>query len=164
MMIFSFINIHFQTLNTFYQLDVKFVFLHGELNEEEYGEQPKCYELNDSPQKVYRLKKALHGLKEAPQAWFSRIEAHFMSEGFEKCYSEHTLFIKTNKGGKILIVSLCVDDLIFTGNDKLMFAEFKNSMLRKFDMTYLGRMRFFLGIEVLQRSDGIYICQRKYAL
>lgn len=69
------------------------------------------------------------------------------------------MFIKTNKRGKILIVSLYVDDLIFTGNDELMFAEFKNSMLRKFDMTDLGRMSFFLGIEVLQRSNGIYICQ-----
>ena len=74
------------------------------------------------------------------------------------------MFIKTNKGGKILIVSLYVDDLIFTGNDKLIFAEFKNSMLRKFDMTDLGRMRFFLGIEVLQRLDEIYIFQRKYDL
>ncbi|CAL9005605.1 unnamed protein product, partial [Prunus brigantina] len=134
------------------------------LNEEVYVEQPKGYELKKNPQKVYRLKKALYGLKQAPRAWFSRIEAHFISEGFEKCYSEHTLFIKTNKGGKILIVSLYVDDLIFTGNDELMFVEFKNSMLREFDMTDLGRMRFFLGIEVLQRSDGIYICQRKYAL
>ncbi|CAL5326432.1 unnamed protein product [Camellia sinensis] len=149
---------------TLYQLDVQSAFLHGELNEEVYVEQPKGYELKNNPQKVYRLKKALYGLKQAPRAWFSRIEAHFISEGFEKCYSEHTLFIKTNKGGKILIVSLYVDDLIFTGNDELMFAEFKNSMLREFDMTDLGRMRFFLGIEVLQRSDGIYICQRNYVL
>ncbi|KAJ8646010.1 hypothetical protein MRB53_007758 [Persea americana] len=62
------------------------------------------------------------------------------------------------------LTDLPTDDLIFTGNDELMFAEFKNSMLREFDMTDLGRMRFFLGIEVLQRSDGIYICQIKYAL
>jgi len=74
------------------------------------------------------------------------------------------LFTKTNTRGKILIISLYVDDLIFTGNDELMFAEFKNFMLREFDMIDLGRIRFFLGIEVLQRSDGIYICQRKYAL
>ena len=110
------------------------------------------------------MKKALYGLKQAPQSWFSRIETDFISEGFEKCYSEHTLFTKTNKRGRILIVSLYVDDLIFTGNDGLMFAEFKNSMLREFDMTYLGRMRFFLRIEVLQRSDGIYICQKRSAL
>jgi len=61
-------------------------------------------------------------------------------------------------------VSIYVDDLIFTGNDEVMLSDFKNSMLREFDMTDLGKMRFFLGIEVLQKSDGIYICQRKYAL
>jgi hypothetical protein len=149
---------------TLYQLDVKSAFLHEELNEEVYVEQTKGYELENSSNKVYRLKKALYRLKQDPRAWFNRIEAYFISEGFEKCYSEHTLFTKTNKRGKILIVSLYVDDLIFTNNDELMFAEFKNSMLREFDMTDLRRMRFFLGIEVLQRSDGIYICQRKYAL
>ena len=101
-------------------------------------EQPKGYELENSPQKVYKLKKALYGLKQTPRAWFSRIETHFISEGFEKCYSEHTLFTKTNKRGKILIVSLYVHDLIFTNNDELKFAEFKNSMLREFDMTDLG--------------------------
>jgi hypothetical protein len=146
-----------------YQLDVKSAFLHGELNEEVYVEQPKGYENKQNPQQVYKLKKALYGLKQAPRAWFSRIEAHFINEGFEKCYSEHTLFIKTDREGNILIVSLYVDDLIFTGNNELMFAEFKTSMLREFDMTDLGRMRFFLGIEVLQRPEGIYICQRKYA-
>lgn len=57
-----------------------------------------------------------------------------------------------------------VDDLIFTGNDEFMMSEFKNSMMSEFDMTDLGRMRFFLGIEVLQKSDGIYIYQRKYAM
>ncbi|KAH9779134.1 hypothetical protein KPL71_007611 [Citrus sinensis] len=83
-----------------YQLDVKFAFLHGELKEEVYVEQPRGYELEKYPQKVYKLKKALYGLKQAPRAWFSRIEAHFVSQGFEKCYSEQTLFIKTKEGVK----------------------------------------------------------------
>ena len=64
----------------------------------------------------------------------------------------------------MIIVSVYVVDLIFTGDDEVMMSEFKSSMLREFDMSNLGRMRFFLGIEVLQKSDGIYICQRKYAL
>ncbi|XP_070003229.1 uncharacterized mitochondrial protein AtMg00810-like [Nicotiana sylvestris] len=87
-----------------------------------------------------------------------------MKEGFEKCNYGHTLFIKTSKDSKILIVSLYVDYLIFTGNDELMFAEFKGSMKHEFDMTDLGRMRYFLGLEVYQRSDGIFITQKKYAL
>ncbi|KAL6321945.1 hypothetical protein AAG906_035853 [Vitis piasezkii] len=84
---------------------------------------PRGYEQNDNPHKVYKLKKALYGLKQAPQAWFSSIEAHFVNEGFERCHSEHTLFVKTSKGGKILILSLY------------------SSMMREFDMTDLGKMR-----------------------
>ena len=99
----------------------------------------------------------MYGLKQALRAWFSRIEAHFLKEGFDRCHSEQTLFIKTNKEGKILIVSLYVDDLIFTGNNEAMFEEFKNSMMSEFDMIDLGKMRYFPGIEVLQRSDGIFI-------
>ena len=134
---------------TIYQLDVKSAFLHGELSEEVYVEQPKGYIQQDDPQKVYKFKKTLYGLKQAPRAWFSHIEAHFFNEGFERCYSEHTLFTKTDREGKILIVSLYVDDLIFTGNDELMFLEFKKSMVREFDMTDLRKMKNFLGIEVL---------------
>ena len=66
-------------------------------------------------------------------------------------------------GGKILIVCLYVDDLIFTGNDASMFSIFKHSMMTKFDMTDLGRMSYFIGLEVLQTLDGISISQRKYA-
>ena len=74
------------------------------------------------------------------------------------------MFIKTNKEGKVIIVSLYVDDLIFVGNDELMFVEFKHSIKHEFDMTNLGKMRYFLRLEVLQKSDGIFISQKKYAL
>ena len=147
-----------------YQLDVKSAFLHGELSEEVFVEQPRGYEIKGSEQKVYKLKKALYGLKQAPRAWYSRIESYFVKEGFVRCPHEYTLFIKTSAGGKILILSLYVDDLIFTGNDESMFAEFKKSMLVEFDMTNLGKMRYFLGIEVMQKSDGIFINQKKYVM
>ena len=74
------------------------------------------------------------------------------------------MFFKTRKEDKVLIVSLYVDDLIFTGNDELMFTEFKSFMKHEFDMTNLGKIRYFLGLEVLQRSDGIFISQKKNAL
>jgi hypothetical protein len=140
-----------------YQLDVKSAFLHGELNEAVFVEQPQGYEKKGEEYKVYKLKKTLYGLKQAPR------EAYFVKEGFERCNCEHTLFIKTGNGGKILIVSLYVDDLIFTGNDESMFVKFKNSMKLEFDMTDLGKMKYFLGVEVLQNPEGIYISQRKYA-
>lgn len=148
---------------TIYQLDVKSAFLHCELNEEVFIEQPPGYEAKGNEQKVYKLKKALYGLKQAPRAWYSRIESYFVREGFKKCPYEHTLFIKTADGGKILIVCLYVDDLIITGSDELMFTKFKQSMMDEFDMTDLGKMRYFLGIEVLQKSNGIFISQKKHA-
>jgi hypothetical protein len=72
-----------------------------------------------------------------------------MKEGFERCQYEHTLFIKNKAGGKILIINLYVNDLVFTGNDESMFVKFKSFMMREFDMTDLGKMRFFRGIEVV---------------
>lgn len=145
-----------------FQLDVKSAFLHGELSEEVFIDQPPGYHRKGAEQKVYKLKKALYGLKQAPRAWYSRIESYFVKEGFRRCPYEHTLFVKVGDGGKILIVCLYVDDLIFTGNDEFMFEVFKNSMMHEFDMTGLGQMRYFLGIEVLQSQEGIFICQKKY--
>lgn len=140
-----------------YQLDVKFAFLYGELNKDVYVEQPKGYVKRGSEHKVYKLCKSLYGLKHAPKAWFSQIESYFIREGFQKNHGEQTLFVKRNYRGNILIVSVYVDDLLYTGNDESMLNEFKNSMKQEFDMTNLGKMRFFLGIEVLQRSNGVYI-------
>lgn len=70
------------------------------------------------------------------------------------------MFVKTDMIG-MLIVSLYVDDLIFTRNGKEIFGEFKESMKKEFDMTDLGRMSYFLGVEVIQKPDGIFIGQSK---
>ncbi|GAU22946.1 hypothetical protein TSUD_326740 [Trifolium subterraneum] len=145
-----------------FQLDVKSTFLHGELDEEVYVEQPLGYEKGNKDM-VYRLKKSLYGLRQAPRAWYSKIETYFCHERFEKCPHEHTLFVKHSGKDKLIIVSLYVDDLIFTRNDQELFDKFKHSMKKIFAMTDLGRMRYFLGIEVLQIDNGIFICQQKYA-
>lgn len=79
-----------------FQLNVKSAFFHRELSEDVYVEQPLGYVRKGNEQKVYKLQKALYGLKQAPRAWFSRIETHFLSEGFQRCHSEQTLFIKTS--------------------------------------------------------------------
>ncbi|KAJ7980732.1 Retrovirus-related Pol polyprotein from transposon TNT 1-94 [Quillaja saponaria] len=121
-----------------FQLDVKSAFLHGNLEEQVFVEQPPGYIKIVNEHKVYKLKKALYGLKQAPRAWYSRIEAYFWKEGFQKCPYEHTLFVKIGDDGKMLIVCLYVDDLIFTGNDNVMFEEFKKSMMVEFEMSDLG--------------------------
>lgn len=146
-----------------FQLDVKSAFLHGELKEDVYIAQPPGYVVKGEEEKVYKLKKALYGLKQAPRAWFSRIESYFIKEGFERSSCEHTLFTKRKEKNKILIVSLYVDDLIFTCNDLIMMGNFKESMKREFEMTDLGEMKYFLGVEIRQSANGIHIGQKKYA-
>ncbi|CAM8902608.1 unnamed protein product [Rhodiola kirilowii] len=146
-----------------HQLDMKSAFLHGELTETVFVEQHPGFERLGSEDKVYKLKKALYGLKQAPRAWYNRIESYFSRNGFIKYPHEPTLFIKTITGGNILIISLYVDDLIVAGTNLSMVNEFKDSMKIEFDMTDLGDLSYFLGVEVVQDESGIYICQRKYA-
>ncbi|KAJ9560092.1 hypothetical protein OSB04_005252 [Centaurea solstitialis] len=145
-----------------FQLDVKSAFLQGDLKEEVFVDQPPGYVKIGNEHKVYKLKKALYGLKQAPRAWYNRIEAYFLKDGFKKCSYEYTLFIKVKDGGKMLIVCLYVDDLIYTGNDETMFESFKSSMMAEFEMSDLGMMHYFLGIEVVQSSAGIFVSQKKY--
>lgn len=106
------------------QLDAKSVFLHCELKEEMYI-QHDGFIKEGHEEKVYRLRKALYDLKQAPRAWYSKIETYFAKENFEKCPNEHTLFTKKIEGN-ILIVSLYVDDLIFTGNNRRICEQFKS--------------------------------------
>ena len=110
-----------------YQMNVKSTFLNGVLKEEVYVEQPPGYEVEGQEHKVYKLKKALYGLKQAPRAWYNRIDAYLIENGFDKCDGEPTLYIKENDC-KILIVVLYVDDLIFTSNDASLIADFKAVM------------------------------------
>lgn len=127
---------------------MKSTFLHGDLQEEVFVDQTPSYIKVGNEHKVYKLKKAVYGLKQAPQAWYRRIDTYFSKEGFKKCPFEHTLFVKIDDGGKMLVVCLYVDDLIYTRNDSAMFEKFKKSMMVEFDMSDLGMMRYFLGIEV----------------
>jgi hypothetical protein len=93
-----------QNLWLIFQLDVKSAFLHGNLEEHVFVEQPLGHIKIGNEHKVYRLKKALYGLKQAPQAWYSRIETYFLKEGFHKYPYEHTLFVKIRDKGELLIV------------------------------------------------------------
>ena len=129
-----------------HQMDVKLAFLNVYLEEEVYVEQPPGYEVPGQEHKVYRLKNALYGLKQAPRAWYSRIDSYLTENGFHRSESEPTLYTKVDEQGKMLIVFLYVDDLIFTGDYGI--ADFKTVMESEFEMTDLGLMKFFLGIEV----------------
>ena len=144
-----------------HQLDVKSAFLNGVLEEEIYVEQPQGFVSEGKERKVLRLRKALYGLKQAPRAWYSKIDQYFMDRGFRRSKSEPTLYIKS-QGQYTLLLSLYVDDLIYMGNNTKMMMEFKEDMMKTFEMTDLGLMSYFLGIEVSQRNEGIFISQKKY--
>ncbi|CAM8908570.1 unnamed protein product [Rhodiola kirilowii] len=144
-------------------MDVKSAFLNGVLEEEVYVDQPPGYVQREKENNVYKLKKALYGLKQAPRAWYARIDTYMLENGFQKCPYEHTLYIKTNAEGQMLIVCLYVDDLIFTESLEEMFIKFREAMTRQFEMTDMGLMSYFLGIEVEQADSGIFISQKKYA-
>ncbi|KAK2404761.1 putative mitochondrial protein [Trifolium repens] len=146
-----------------FHLDVKSAFLNGVLQEEIYVEQPAGFVISGHEDKVYRLHKALYGLKQAPRAWYSRIDSHFLQNDFKRSQNEPTLYVKDCGNEKKLIVSLYVDDLLVTGDDIHVINNFKKSMLQAFEMTDLGEMKYFLGMELHQHDDGIFISQSKYA-
>ena len=125
-----------------HQIYVMSTFFNGSLEEEVYVRQPPGYEVDRQENKVYRLKKTLYGLKQAPRVWYNRIDEYLNIEGFSRSASEPTLYTKVNQEGKILIVCLYVDDLIFTGD--LSIDKFKKSMKTEFEMTDLGTIKYFL--------------------
>ena len=145
-----------------HQMDVKSAFLNGVLEETVYVEQPLGYIVKGQEGKVLKLKKALYGLKQAPRAWNSRLDKYFQAQGFYKCPHEHAVYAKVAQNGKFLLACLYVDDLIFTGNSPSMFEKFKQDMAREFEMTDIGLMSYYLGIEVNQMDDEILISQGSY--
>ncbi|CAL8151067.1 unnamed protein product [Prunus armeniaca] len=120
-----------------YQLDVKSAFLNGVLQEEVYINQPEGFVIKDKEDKVYRLHKALYGLKQAPRAWYGEIDSYFTQCGFKKSLSEATLYTKERGDKDILIVSIYVDDIVYTGSNKELLDEFKEDMMTKYEMTDL---------------------------
>lgn len=145
-----------------FQLDVKSAFLNGPLDEEVYVLQPPGFEVPDAPDKVYRLRKALYGLKQAPRAWNRRIDAFLIDLGFSKCSVEFGMYAKKRNSDDLLLVCLYVDDMLITGSDKLAIEEFKGRMMKEFEMSDLGTLNYFLGLEFVYTSKGIFLHQRRY--
>jgi hypothetical protein len=97
-------------------MDVKSSFLDGILEEEVCMDQPLEFEVKEKLAKVYRMKKCLYGLKEVARAWYNRIDTYLIKRGFSRSQNEPTLYTKTDQQGKIVIVCLYVDDMIYVGN------------------------------------------------
>ena len=145
-----------------HQMDVKNAFLNGDLEEEVYMEQPEGFVHPDFPHYVCKLRKALYGLKQAPRAWSNRFSSHLQNIGFEINKADHLLYVR--RTGGIVVIVVYVDDVIITGDCEEDIDQVKGLLKAEFDMKDLGKLMYFLGIEVIQTADGIWLPQRKYVL
>ena len=144
-----------------YQMDVKSAFLNGFIKEEVYVEQPPGFEDFSYPNHIFKLKKALYGLKQAPRSWYERLSSFLTSNDFSRGKIDSTLFIKKVKE-HILLVQVYVDDIIFGSTDNSLCVEFAKIMQGEFEMSMMGELTFFLGLQIKQLKDGIFISQTKY--
>nr|GEX91349.1 putative ribonuclease H-like domain-containing protein [Tanacetum cinerariifolium] len=144
-----------------YQIDVKSGFLYGTIKEEVYVCQSLGFLDLDYPDKVYKVVKALYGLHQAPRAWYETLANYLLENGFQMGKIDQTLFIKKQKGN-ILLVQVYVDDIIFGSTNKDLCKAFEKLIKDKFQMSLMGKLTFFLGIQVKQKPDGIFISHDKY--
>lgn len=145
-----------------HHLDVKTAFLNGEIKEDVYVAQPEGYVQKGKEHMVYKLVKALYGLKQAPRAWYFKLAKCLEGLGFTRCPYEHAVFTK-QIGQEQLIISVYVDDLLVTGTNISIINEFKAQMGNIFEMSDLGKLNYYLGIEVDQRHGCIELKQTGYA-
>ncbi|KAL8101414.1 hypothetical protein AgCh_033340 [Apium graveolens] len=145
-----------------HHLDVQSAFLNGELQEEVYVTQPEGFVKEGLEQKVYKLVKALYGLRQAPRAWNARLDKCLRELGFKRCLHEQAVYTRFDRGN-VVIVGVYVDDLLVTGTHKREIEEFKLQMSEQFEMSNLGLMSFYLGIEVSQTDLSTTLKQSAYA-
>ncbi|GJR52393.1 putative ribonuclease H-like domain-containing protein [Tanacetum coccineum] len=144
-----------------YQMNVKGVFLYGKIDEEVYVSQPPGFVDPKYSKKVYKVVKALYGLNQAPRAWYATLSTFLLKSGYRKGTSDKTLFIKKDKND-IMLVQVYVDDIIFGSTKRSWCDEFEALMKSRFQMSSMGELTFFLGLQVKQKEDGIFISQDKY--
>nr|GEW21728.1 hypothetical protein [Tanacetum cinerariifolium] len=142
---------------------LKTVFLNGILKEKVYVGQPTGFVSKQYPDHVYALDKALYGLKQAPRAWYHVLLQFLIESCFQKGSIDTTLFIK-KKGKHIMLIQIYVDDIIFGSMNPKYCIKFLDLMVKRFEMSMMGEMKFFLGLQVNRFSNGIFINQSKYIL
>ncbi|WVZ54674.1 LOW QUALITY PROTEIN: hypothetical protein U9M48_005438 [Paspalum notatum var. saurae] len=141
------------------QMDVKSAFLNGYIEEEVYVRQPPGFESAKFPDRVYKLRKALYGLKQAPRAWYARLKSFLLKSGFVMGSVDKTLFL-LSRGGDTLIIY--VDDIIFGCSSHALVSSFAEQMSREFEMSLMGELQFFLGLQIKQSPKGTFVHQVKY--
>jgi hypothetical protein len=144
-----------------FQMDVKSAFLNRPIKEEVYVEQPPGFEDDRYPDHVYKLSKALNGLKQAPRAWYECLRDFLISNAFKVGKADPTLFTKTCNGD-LFVCQIYVDDIILGSTNQKSCEEFSMVMMQKFEMSMMGELTYFLGFQVKQLKDDTVISQTKY--
>jgi hypothetical protein len=136
--------------------------LHGDLKEEIFMETPPGYGKGVTDHTVCRLKKALYGLKQSPRAWFGRFAKVMVKLGYKQSQGDHTLFIKHSSSGGVTVLLVYVDYIIFSGSDDEARRCLSECLAKEFEIKTLGRLNYFLGIEVAHFEKGIFLSQQKH--
>jgi hypothetical protein len=144
-----------------YQMDVKSAFLNGPIKEEVYVEQPLGFKSEEYPNHVYKLHKALFGLRPAPRAWYECVWDFLIENGFRIGKADSTLFAR-KMGKDLFVCQIFVDDIIFSSTNKSFCDEFSKIMIDWFEMSMMGVLPFFLGFQIKQAKGGTFISQMRY--
>ncbi|GJZ71766.1 retrovirus-related pol polyprotein from transposon TNT 1-94 [Tanacetum coccineum] len=144
-----------------YQIDIKIAFLNGFINEDVYVAQPPGFIDFQKPNYVYKLKKALYGLKQALKAWYDRLKTFLIKHEYSMGIVDNTLFTKKSKS-HLIIVQIYVGDIIFGSTSQNLCDNFAKIMHEEFQMSMMGELNFFLGLQIKQMEDGIFFNQSKY--
>jgi hypothetical protein len=144
-----------------YQMDVKNAFLNGIIQEEVFVRQPLGFENSKYPNRVYKLSKALYLLKHPPWVWYARLKTLLLEHGYVIGSVDKTLFTLKH-GNEFLLVQIYVDDIIFGDSSHTLVSSFQEMMENEFEMSMMGELTFFLGIQVKQMKEVIFVHQSKY--
>ena len=146
------------------QLDVKTAFLHGDLEEEIYMEQPEGFHEKGKEQLVCLLKKSLYGLKQAPRQWYRKFESFMVDHGFKKTLSDHCVFVKRYASDDFIILLLYVDDMLIVGRDTKKISSLKMALSKSFAMKDLGPAKKMLGINIYRdrKNKQLWLSQERY--
>ena len=146
------------------QLDVKTAFLHGDLEEELYMQQPEGYEVEGKEEMVCKLKKSLYGLKQAPRQWYKKFDSFMMEQGYIRCHSDHCVYTKKFEDGSYIILCLYVDDMLVAGKNMQEIKLLKKQLSESFDMKDLGAARQILGMRITRdrKERKLTLSQEEY--
>ncbi|CAL9016331.1 unnamed protein product [Prunus brigantina] len=148
----------------FSPLDVKTAFLHGDLEEEIYMEQPEGFKVKGKEDLVCRLKKSLYGLKQAPRQWYKKFDSFMIEHRYQRTTSDHCVFVKRFDDGEFIILLLYVDDMLIVGQNSDKISKLKKELSKSFAMKDLGPAKRILGMSISRdrKNRKLRLSQESY--